>query len=217
MHRKNSRRGEGLTIPRRRSAGPSTRADTSAEPVPAALSPKDVRKLGRFTHLGLGAGLEAYVDSGLDSDRDSIALGADRREPGCRARRAPRDRRHARDLAPGRLPEDLPLLHPPGRPQHPRRPARHPAELPRAEHEHRLRVRDERPHPGRIGVRDPARRRRRDPGGGRRGRDHPGRRGRVRPDEGPLDPQRRPGEGVAALRLGPGRVCGRGGRRRVRA
>jgi 3-oxoacyl-[acyl-carrier-protein] synthase II len=44
-----------------------------AEPVSAALSPKDVRKLGRFTHLGLGAGLEAYVDSGLDSIRDSIA------------------------------------------------------------------------------------------------------------------------------------------------
>ncbi len=43
-----------------------------AEPVSAALSPKDVRKLGRFTHLGLGAGLEAYVDSGLDSFRDSV-------------------------------------------------------------------------------------------------------------------------------------------------
>jgi 3-oxoacyl-[acyl-carrier-protein] synthase II len=44
-----------------------------ADPVSAALSHKDVRKLGRFTHLGLGAGLEAYVDSGLDSIRDSIA------------------------------------------------------------------------------------------------------------------------------------------------
>jgi 3-oxoacyl-[acyl-carrier-protein] synthase II len=44
-----------------------------AEPVSAALSPKDVRKLGRFTHLGLGAGVEAYVDSGLDSIRASIA------------------------------------------------------------------------------------------------------------------------------------------------
>jgi len=42
------------------------------DPVLAALSPKDVRKLGRFTHLGLGAGLEAYVDSGLDTNRDSI-------------------------------------------------------------------------------------------------------------------------------------------------
>jgi len=44
----------------------------NADPVSAALSPKDVRKLGRFTHLGLGAGLEAYVDSCLDSCRDSI-------------------------------------------------------------------------------------------------------------------------------------------------
>jgi len=29
--------------------------------------------LGRFSHLGLGAGLEAYADSGLDSVRDSLA------------------------------------------------------------------------------------------------------------------------------------------------
>src|ERR1019366_6844935 len=40
-----------------------------SDAVTAAMSPKDVRKLGRFTHLGLGAGLEAYVDSGLDSHR----------------------------------------------------------------------------------------------------------------------------------------------------
>ncbi|HXN36101.1 MAG TPA: beta-ketoacyl-ACP synthase II [Opitutaceae bacterium] len=42
------------------------------DPVTAPLSAKDVRKLGRFTHLGLGAGLEAYIDSGLDSIRDSL-------------------------------------------------------------------------------------------------------------------------------------------------
>ena len=29
--------------------------------------------MGRFTHLGLGAGLEAYIDSGLDAHRASIA------------------------------------------------------------------------------------------------------------------------------------------------
>jgi len=40
--------------------------------VTAPLNPKDVRKLGRFTHLGIGAGLEAYIDSGLDPHRDSI-------------------------------------------------------------------------------------------------------------------------------------------------
>jgi 3-oxoacyl-[acyl-carrier-protein] synthase II len=42
------------------------------DPVAAPLTPKDVRKLGRFTHLGLGAGLEAYVDSGLDLVRESL-------------------------------------------------------------------------------------------------------------------------------------------------
>jgi 3-oxoacyl-[acyl-carrier-protein] synthase II len=43
------------------------------DPITAPLTPKDVRKLGRFTHLGLGAGLEAYADSGLDLVRDSFA------------------------------------------------------------------------------------------------------------------------------------------------
>jgi 3-oxoacyl-[acyl-carrier-protein] synthase II len=36
------------------------------------MSAKEVRKLGRFSHLGLGAGLEAYADSGLDSIRDRL-------------------------------------------------------------------------------------------------------------------------------------------------
>jgi 3-oxoacyl-[acyl-carrier-protein] synthase II len=43
-----------------------------SEPVKAPLNPKDVRKLGRFTHLGLGAGLEAYIDSGLDAHRAGL-------------------------------------------------------------------------------------------------------------------------------------------------
>jgi 3-oxoacyl-[acyl-carrier-protein] synthase II len=43
-----------------------------SEPVTAALSPKDVRKLGRFSHLGVGAGLEAYIDSGLDAHRGDL-------------------------------------------------------------------------------------------------------------------------------------------------
>jgi len=42
------------------------------EPVTAAMSAKEVRKLGRFSHLGLGAALEAYADSGLDSVRDRL-------------------------------------------------------------------------------------------------------------------------------------------------
>jgi len=44
----------------------------AGDAVMSPLTPKDVRKLGRFTHLGLGAGLEAYVDSGLDAARDSL-------------------------------------------------------------------------------------------------------------------------------------------------
>ena len=43
-----------------------------SEPVTAAMNPKELRKLGRFTHLGLGAGLEAYIDSGLDAHRASL-------------------------------------------------------------------------------------------------------------------------------------------------
>lgn len=43
-----------------------------SEPVTAPMSPKDVKKLGRFTHLGLAAGLEAYADSGLDGVRDTL-------------------------------------------------------------------------------------------------------------------------------------------------
>jgi 3-oxoacyl-[acyl-carrier-protein] synthase II len=40
--------------------------------VTAALSPKEVKKLGRFSHLGLAAGLEAYADSGLDAVRSTL-------------------------------------------------------------------------------------------------------------------------------------------------
>jgi 3-oxoacyl-[acyl-carrier-protein] synthase II len=42
------------------------------EAVTAALSPKELRKLGRFSHLGIVAGLEAYADSGLDGVRGSL-------------------------------------------------------------------------------------------------------------------------------------------------
>jgi len=34
-----------------------------------ALSQKDLKKFGRFTHLGVGAAVEAYADSGLDAHR----------------------------------------------------------------------------------------------------------------------------------------------------
>jgi 3-oxoacyl-[acyl-carrier-protein] synthase II len=44
----------------------------TGELVAAPLIPKETRKFGRFTQLGLGAALEAYVDSGLDSVRDRL-------------------------------------------------------------------------------------------------------------------------------------------------
>jgi 3-oxoacyl-[acyl-carrier-protein] synthase II len=43
-----------------------------SEPVVSPLTPKDLRKLGRFSHLGVAAGLEAYIDSGLDPHRASL-------------------------------------------------------------------------------------------------------------------------------------------------
>ncbi|MES1166827.1 MAG: beta-ketoacyl-ACP synthase II, partial [Pseudomonadota bacterium] len=43
------------------------------EPVIWAVAPKEVKKLGRFTHLGLAAVVDAYTDSGLDAHRLAIA------------------------------------------------------------------------------------------------------------------------------------------------
>lgn len=42
------------------------------EPLKSVLSLKDVKKFGRFTHLGLGAAIEAYTEAGLDAHRDQI-------------------------------------------------------------------------------------------------------------------------------------------------
>lgn len=39
------------------------------DPVSQVLTPKDVKKFGRFTQLGAAAALEAYADSGIDSAR----------------------------------------------------------------------------------------------------------------------------------------------------
>jgi len=44
----------------------------AGEPLLMAVSPKDVKKLGRFSHLGLAAGIEAYADSGLDTFRSEL-------------------------------------------------------------------------------------------------------------------------------------------------
>jgi 3-oxoacyl-[acyl-carrier-protein] synthase II len=44
----------------------------TGEAVTAAFTPKDLKKFGRFTHLGVCAAVEAYADSGLDSARSEI-------------------------------------------------------------------------------------------------------------------------------------------------
>ena len=54
-----------------------TRAVGPYQPAPdhtvtQAASTKDMRRVGRFTHLALAAGLEAYGDSGLDAIRSQI-------------------------------------------------------------------------------------------------------------------------------------------------
>jgi 3-oxoacyl-[acyl-carrier-protein] synthase II len=45
----------------------------SGDVVAQALTGKDVKKFGRFTHLGVGAAVEAYADSGLDANRAALA------------------------------------------------------------------------------------------------------------------------------------------------
>lgn len=46
---------------------------STTEPVTQALTSKDVKKFGRFTHLGVGAAVEAYADAGLDALRATLA------------------------------------------------------------------------------------------------------------------------------------------------
>ncbi|HWL15287.1 MAG TPA: beta-ketoacyl-ACP synthase II [Opitutus sp.] len=43
------------------------------EPLTQVLTPKDVKKFGRFTHLGAVAAVEAYIDSGLDAHRATLS------------------------------------------------------------------------------------------------------------------------------------------------
>ncbi|MEO6875611.1 MAG: beta-ketoacyl-ACP synthase II, partial [Opitutaceae bacterium] len=42
------------------------------DPLTQATTPKDVKKFGRFTHLGSTASVEAYADSGLDAHRTTL-------------------------------------------------------------------------------------------------------------------------------------------------
>ncbi len=43
------------------------------DPITQALSQKDVKKFGRFTHLGVAAAAEAYADSGIDAHRATLS------------------------------------------------------------------------------------------------------------------------------------------------
>jgi 3-oxoacyl-[acyl-carrier-protein] synthase II len=43
------------------------------EPLTQAVHAKDVKRFGRFTHLGVAAGLQAYLDSGLDQCRAQLS------------------------------------------------------------------------------------------------------------------------------------------------
>ena len=45
----------------------------AGETITQAASTKDMRRVGRFVHLALAAGLEAYTDSGIDAHRSKIA------------------------------------------------------------------------------------------------------------------------------------------------
>ena len=44
----------------------------AGEPLKHVFSPKDLKKFGRFTHLGAVAAVEAYADSGLDAQRATL-------------------------------------------------------------------------------------------------------------------------------------------------
>jgi 3-oxoacyl-[acyl-carrier-protein] synthase II len=51
---------------------PRPLANPPEAPITQAASTKDARKVGRFSHFAMAAGLEAYADSGLDAHRAKI-------------------------------------------------------------------------------------------------------------------------------------------------
>src|SRR4051812_40007584 len=62
-------RGFDVTRP----LGPFHPFGSEHPPLTHAANVKEARKVGRFCHLGLVAGIEAYSDSGLDAVRDKIS------------------------------------------------------------------------------------------------------------------------------------------------
>ena len=59
--------------PARLLAKPLYPRGTSGGPLTQTFTPKDIKKFGRFTHLGATAAVEAYADSGLDAHRGALA------------------------------------------------------------------------------------------------------------------------------------------------
>src|SRR5438552_473889 len=58
--------------PSRTLAAPLRPRGASGEALTQTLNGKDVKKFGRFTHLGVAAAVEAYADSGLDAHRATL-------------------------------------------------------------------------------------------------------------------------------------------------
>src|SRR5581483_1567660 len=58
--------------PTRPLAAPLRPRGPAGEVVTQAMSPKDVKKFGRFTHLGVAAAVNAYADSVLDAHRATL-------------------------------------------------------------------------------------------------------------------------------------------------
>lgn len=53
-------------------AAPLRPRGAAGEPLAQVFTPKDLKKFGRFTHLGAVASVEAYADSGLDAHRATL-------------------------------------------------------------------------------------------------------------------------------------------------
>ena len=58
--------------PARKLPAPLHPRGASGEALVQALTPKDLKKFGRFTHIGVSAAVEAYADSGLDAHRATL-------------------------------------------------------------------------------------------------------------------------------------------------
>jgi 3-oxoacyl-[acyl-carrier-protein] synthase II len=65
-------KGFDVTKPLSSPLQPRPLANPPEPPITQAASVKDARKVGRFSHFAMAAGLEAYADSGLDALRSKV-------------------------------------------------------------------------------------------------------------------------------------------------